>query len=182
MNLASSVEIKTVMGDWLGDLVPWDAYATWTFSRIVTPQGAMFWAKRHIEWLEKAAEQKVYGFVAAERGASGGLIHLHALLGNVKHMQIYCGEKKSSSLGPENPSVTFERKKSEKKWARLHKCCLTHAWPCGYAHVFPYNPALGAKHYVAKYITKDLAEWDLFGLPLTTQTAFGHKGAELTQS
>ena len=169
------------MGNWLGELAPWDAYATWTFSRIVTAHGAMFWAKRHIAWLEQAAAQHVYGFVAAEHGASGGLIHLHALLGNVKHMQMYCGEKKPSSFGPGNPGVTFKGKKSGKEWARLHKCCLVHAWPCGYANVFPYNAALGAKHYVAKYITKDLAEWELFGFPAVPQTAFGHKGAEFTQ-
>ncbi len=168
------------MGNWLGDLAPWDAYATWTFNRIVIASGAMFWAKRHIEWLEKAASQHIYGFVAAERGKSGGLIHLHALLGNVKHMQFYCGEKKPSSFGPGNPGVSSNGKNSEKKWARLHKCCLTHAWPCGYANVFPYDPVRGAKHYVSKYITKDLAEWDLFGLPTTSQTAFGHKGAEFT--
>jgi hypothetical protein len=48
--------------------------------------------------------------------------------------------------------------------------------------VFPYDPKLGAKHYVSKYIAKDLAEWELFGLPIAPQTAFGHKGAEFTQN
>ena len=52
-------ELKQEMGAWLGGLAPWDAFATWTFSRIVTAQGAMFWAKRHITWIEKAAEQPV---------------------------------------------------------------------------------------------------------------------------
>jgi hypothetical protein len=167
-------KVKEEMGNWLGQLAPWDAYATWTFSRIVTAYGAMFWAKRHIEWLEHSAAQNVYGFVAAERGSNGGLIHLHALLGNVKHMQFYCGNKTPS------PVATTKEAKHEKRWARKLKCCLTHAWPCGYATVFPYNPALGAKHYVAKYITKDLAEWDLFGLPTAPQMAFGHKGATFT--
>ena len=156
-------ELKQEMGAWLGGLAPWDAFATWTFSRIVTAQGAMFWAKRHITWIEKAAEQPVYGFVAAERGGSGGLIHLHALLGNVKHMQIFCGLKKKADAWKE-------------------KCCLVHAWPCGYARVYPYNPALGAKFYVSKYITKDLAEWQLFGLPIAPQTAFAHKGSEFSQT
>src|SRR6202140_1816956 len=81
------------MGNWLGELAPWDAFATWTFDRIVTANGAMFWAKRHLQWIEKAAEQLVYGFVGAERGQSGGLIHLHPLLGNVKHMQFILGKK-----------------------------------------------------------------------------------------
>lgn len=159
----SKQELTDSMGTWLGELAPWDAFATWTFSRIVTAHGAMFWAKRHIEWLQKAAEQPVYGFVAAEKGKAGGLIHLHALLGNVKHMQFYCGQK---VILPD-----FKQ-----------KCCLVHAWPCGYARVFPYDPALGATHYVAKYIAKDLAEWEIFGLPLATQTAFAHKGSEFVKT
>ena len=156
-------EVKQEMGNWLGELAPWDAFATWTFDRIVTANGAMFWAKRHLQWIEKAAEQLVYGFVGAERGQSGGLIHLHALLGNVKHMHFYCGKRFPRGM-----------------WGQ--KCCLTHAWPCGIALVRPYDPQLGAKHYVAKYITEDLAEWDLFGLPTSPQSAFGHKGTEFTQT
>ena len=156
--------VKEEMGNWLGQLAPWDAYATWTFSRIVTVNGAMFWADRHIQWLQRAAE----------RGHNGGLIHLHALLGNVKHMNFYCGNRNPSPAAP----ATEARR--ETNFARNLSCCLTHAWPCGYATVFPYDPTLGAKHYVSKYVTKDLAEWNLFGLPLSTQTAFGHKGAEFT--
>lgn len=160
-NAAKQEELKETMGNWLGELAPWDAFVTWTFGRIVTANGAMFWGKRHLKWLEKAAEQPVYGFVAAEKGGNGGLIHLHGLLGNVKHMNFYCGNRLATGQFG-------------------NKCCLTHAWPCGYARVFPYNPKLGAKHYVAKYITKDLAEWELFGLPIAPQTAFGHKGAKFT--
>jgi hypothetical protein len=152
-------QIIEEMGTWLGQLAPWDAFATWTFSRIVTPFGAMQQAAKHLTWMEKAAGQPVYGFYSAERGKNGGLIHIHALLGNVKHMAIHCGQKLAAGV-----------------WQQ--KCCLTHAWHCGYARVFPYNPALGAKHYVAKYILKEAAEWDLFGLPMHTQTAFAHKGAE----
>jgi hypothetical protein len=31
----------------------------------------------------------------------------------------------------------------------------------GYARIFPYDPRLGAAHYVSKYITKDLADYDI---------------------
>jgi hypothetical protein len=41
---------------------------------------------------------------------------------------------------------------------------MTHSWLGGYARVLPYDPALGAKHYVSKYVIKGhLAEWDLLG-------------------
>jgi hypothetical protein len=151
-------ELTEEMGNWLGQF-PWDAFATWTFARPATTNAAMFWAKKHISWLEKAAEQRVYGFVATDKGQNGGLIHLHALLGNVKHMQFFCG-----------------RRYPPNEWGQ--KCCLTHAWPCGYARVYPYDPALDAKHYVAKYVAKDSAEWDIFGDPTVSQTAFAHKGSE----
>jgi hypothetical protein len=132
-----------------------------SFDRIVTANGAMFWAKRHLKWLEKAAEQPVYGFVGTERGKSSGLIHLHGLLWNVKHMNFFCGNLLSRGQFGQ-------------------KCCLVHAWPCGYAPGFLTIQRLGAKHYVSKYIAKDLAEWDLFGLPTAPQTALGHKGATFT--
>jgi hypothetical protein len=158
-----AAEIKETMGDWIGELAPWDVFGTWTFSRIVSAAGAMAQAKTHFKWVQKVAGQSIYGFYAAERGESGGLIHLHGLLGNVKHLQIFCGKKLP-------PGMQGKR------------CCLVHAWRCGYARVFPYDPKLGAKHYVSKYITKDLAEWDLFGLPTAPQTAFAHKGSEFTQT
>lgn len=141
---------KELMGTWLGRLAPWDVFATWTFSRLVNVQGAMYMARRHLRWVGKAAGLPVYGFVAVEKGESGGLLHLHALLGNVGHLRAYCGTR----LAPG-------------KWGK--DCCMVHAWPCGIARVLPYDPKLGAAHYVAKYVTKALAEWELFGFPAVPQ-------------
>jgi hypothetical protein len=119
----------------------------------------MYMGRRYFDWVRKVAEQPIYGFVATERGKTGGLVHLHGLLGNVKHLQIFCGEFL--------PAFVVGR-----------KCCLVHSWKNGYSRVVPYDPALGAKHYVSKYVVKDLGEWELFGFPAAPQTAFGHKGAE----
>jgi len=141
------------MGTWLGDLAPWDVFATWTFSRPVTTAGAMHWARRHIRILEKRATLPLYGFVASEQGDRGGLIHLHALLGNVATLRLYCGERFDPG-----------------EWGK--NCCMVHAWPCGYARVLPYNAKLGAKYYVAKYLVKNLAEWELTGFPAQPQKAF----------
>ena len=142
--------LKAAMGEWLGRLAPWDVFSTWTFSRLVHVHGAMYWARRHLAWLEKVAEQPVYAFVGAERGGSGGLIHVHALVGNVAHLKAYCGER----LEPG-------------KWGCT--CCMVHSWPAGIARVLPYDARLGAAHYVSKYITKRLAEWDLVGFPARPQ-------------
>jgi hypothetical protein len=35
--------------------------------------------------------------------------------------------------------------------------------------VLRYDPALGAKHYVTKYVVKRLAEWELYGFPASPQ-------------
>ena len=110
----------------------------------------MYMARRHLRWLEKAAGLPVYGFVGVERGHTGGLLHLHALLGNVAHLRPYCGTRLA-------PGV----------WGR--DCCLIHAWPCGIARVLPYDPTLGAAYYVSKYVTKELGEWELFGFPAVPQ-------------
>lgn len=163
-------EVNRAMGTWLA-LTPWDVFATWTFSKPVRLNGAMYWARRHLAQLEvmmngyvearpsrrnawgyvRESEpeldfprKRLYAFVAVEKGDSGGLLHLHSLIGNVRDLKPFCGD----ILRPG-------------EWGK--DCCMLHAWPCGIARVMPYNPKLGASFYVSKYVTKGLAEWDLVG-------------------
>ncbi|MBI3668745.1 MAG: hypothetical protein HY237_03045 [Acidobacteria bacterium] len=149
----SKKELKDAMGEWLGLLAPWDVFSTYTFSRLVNTGGAMFWGRRHLSWLEKVAQQPIYAFLGVERGEAGGLLHLHALLGNVGHLKPFCGVRLPS-----------------REWAR--GCCMVHAWPCGHARVLPYDPELGARYYVSNYVAKGLAEWDLIGFPAAPQFSF----------
>lgn len=158
------------MGEWLESLAKWDVFATWTFDRLVRLPGAMYWARRHLDTLEDQVNgwgfekpsskngygycekaptlprKEVYAFVAAEEGGKGGLIHLHALVGNVASLTTYCGQH--FAVG---------------QWGK--DCCMVHSWPCGIARVMPYNPDLGARYYVSKYVTKQLAEWALLSVP-----------------
>lgn len=99
----------------------------------------------------------LYGFVAAEKGRRGGLIHLHALLGNTGGLQANCEHQTSLDQEEEEGSLG----KLDRQWGK--DCCLRHSWPRGYARVLPYDPKLAATHYVSKYIVKGLAEWELFG-------------------
>jgi hypothetical protein len=39
--------------------------------------------------------------------------------------------------------------------------------------VLRYDPALGARQYVSKYVVKRLAEWELFGFPAVVQSVLG---------
>lgn len=151
--------LKEEMGKWLGTLAPWDVFSTWTFSRIVSVAGAMYWARRHIRKLDEMGGMgtgSTYAFVGAERGRSGGLVHLHALAGNVGHLKAYCGVP----LPP-------------REWGR--DCCMVHAWPCGYARVLPYDVKLGGSFYVAKYVAKELAEWELVSFPIQAQKSFAQR-------
>ena len=94
---------------------------------------------------QKAARERLQAFLATERGETGGLVHLHALVAKVNHLQAFCGVHLPDG-----------------EWAM--KCCMLHSWPCGYARVFPYDPVRGAKHYVSKYVIKGyLSEWELLG-------------------
>lgn len=148
--------LKEEMGRWLSNLAPWDVFSTWTFSRPVRAEGAMYWGRRHIRKLDEMAgmgKGNTYAFVAAETGDVGGLVHLHALVGNVGHLKAYCEQ-------PMRPG----------EWG--HPCCMVHAWPCGYARVFTYDPKLGASFYVGKYITKAMAEWELVSFPTQAQKSF----------
>lgn len=143
-------ESKELMGVWLGKLVPWDYFSTWTFSRPVSVDGALYMGRRHLAWMEKQAGIPIYSFLATEKGKTGGLVHIHALTGNVAHLKAYCGTR----LPPGKWNVP---------------CCLLHAWPAGHARILPYDPAKGAKHYVSKYVLKAIAEWELSGFPASPQ-------------
>jgi len=144
--------IKETMGEWLGKLAPWDVFASWTFSKPVNVDGAMYMGRRHLAWMEKVAGVPIYAFLATEKGDVGGLVHLHSLVGNVAHLKPWCGKKLPRG-----------------SWRA--SCCLLHAWPCGYARVFPYDPVLGAKHYVSKYVCAQMSEWELRGFPAQPQMA-----------
>lgn len=140
------------MGTWLQELVPWDVYATGTWSKPVTQNGVLYGSRRYLDTVEKFAGVPVYAFTGVEKGSRGSLLHAHFLIGNVGHLKTYCGQRLAAG-----------------EWGKT--CCLLHAWPWGYARVVIYDPKLGAAHYVSKYVTKELCEWDLRGFPATPQLA-----------
>ncbi len=145
-----NAEIPDEMGPWLEGLAPWDWFSTYTFSRLATAEGAHTMFRKHLKWLELKAGQPVYAFRADEYGALNGRFHLHALIGNVARLTPWCGEK----LPPGTWGLP---------------CCGVHGWPCGHARVLPYDPEIGAGGYVAKYITKELGDFELIGFPASPQ-------------
>jgi len=136
------------LGLWLTELHathPWDWFATLTFARDgITPAGAQYWFRRYLDDAAAAGVAKPYAFRADEYGPLNGRYHLHAQVGNVSHLQIFCGE-----FLPKNT------------WGQ--RCCWVHRWPCGYARIYAYDPTRGANFYLSKYVVKELANWDFIG-------------------
>lgn len=164
--LHRELEINQAFGEFLERLANWDVFATWTFGRPpvsssitasgksfridgqykghVSEAGAAYWARRIFDIWRSMAGVPIYGFWATEVGEVGGLVHLHALAGNVGHVPPYCGERMPSSV-----------------WNL--RCCLLHASPVGVARVLPYDKSRGAGFYVAKYVTKQVGEYGFVG-------------------
>lgn len=123
---------------------PWDWFVTLTFARVVSPGGAQHIFQSYLDEIGREGVAKPYAFRADEYGPLFGRFHLHALIGNVRHLNFYCGNK----LPP-------------KTWGQ--RCCWLHRWYCGYARISPYDPAKGAGFYLSKYVTKAIAEYEFIG-------------------
>lgn len=73
------------------------------------------------------------------------------------------------------PMFWFYGVEHGEKFGRLHLHALTgnterlpvyvmrELWRSGWSHVKPYDPRKGASYYITKYVTKELAEWDISG-------------------
>lgn len=164
-------QVVAAMGTWLGTLAPWTWFATFTFSQLVSFARARYWFEQYLRLANNVIDhsrsnethrrpngfsylemdpshirKNIRAFRADELGHHNGRRHIHSLIADVESLLIDCGEK----LPPT-------------EWGR--KCCWTHAWPCGYARILPYDPKLGAAYYVSKLLTNPLSEWDLYGFP-----------------
>lgn len=44
---------------------------------------------------------------------------------------------------------------------RVPRTCLQDIWRAGFSRILDYEPRRGASHYLAKYVTKEMSEWDI---------------------
>lgn len=159
---AGSADVRReLLGSWLQGF-DWDAFATYTFALPRSQSRTLWWARRHLHqlnhWVGRSRSpgspdrwaRKPYAAVFHEIGPRGGRGHLHALVGNMRPFPAYCGD----TLLPGT-------------WAQ--HCCLAHSWLCGIARAVPYNPELGAAHYLTKYSVKSDGEWCFLGRPARPQ-------------
>lgn len=124
---------------------PWDWFATLTFAKEgANSVNGRYWVRRFLREAGLAGAAKPYAFRADEYGPLYGRFHMHLLIGNVSHLQLYCGRRLRKGV-----------------WGQ--KCCWVHRWPCGYARIYHFDPQLGATFYLSKYVVKQLADWELIG-------------------
>src|SRR5436309_10176833 len=115
MNNNSSKLIEA-QGAWLKTFV-WDFYFTGTFAQPVTANGARFLLSQYVERLETASRTSVSMFWAVEKGAIGGNVHVHGLIGNAGTVPPSCGSES-------RPCASV---------------CATHLWHVGKTQVRPYD-------------------------------------------
>ncbi len=152
-----SKQVTETFGGWLSGLAPWMWFCTLTFSQPVNPSTARYWFDKYLQKIEDAVNspsvdsantfgrrKEIRAFRGDELSPQRGRLHIHSLIADVEGLSIFCGVK----LPPT-------------KWGR--RCCWTHAWPCGYARILPYDPKRGASYYVSKYVANPIGDWELYG-------------------
>lgn len=119
-------------GAFLSDF-DWSHFLTLTFRRESVQEFARRQFLGYVARLERESGRSLFWFYGTEYGKLGRL-HLHALTGNTVGMGVQLNDEwfQAAGLG-----------------AR------------GFARVRAYDPKLTAAHYVTKYITKSLADYDL---------------------
>lgn len=131
LGTAQGPTISTAWGEWLS-CFPWDAWGTLTFAAGEFTHEAA--SRAFARFARHFTTHHPIGtwFVGHEVGARGRL-HLHCLLGQMMERT------------PEARSALWEW------WFKRY----------GRAQVLGYDPEKGAAHYCAKYVSKELAHYDL---------------------
>lgn len=111
---------------------PWDTFATLTYGKYDPSPAA---ARRHVERFLQLAPVKLAWWVT-EHGEKFGRVHNHALIA-----------WRSTLLGPEEASDYWNA------WWRDRN---------GIAQLDAYDPERGAAGYLASYVTKKVADYDIW--------------------
>lgn len=124
--------IASTWGDWLsGPDFSWQAWGTFTFRDPGYSNAAATRSWDRFTSWLRREGSPGVGFFVGHEVGARGRLHLHALLGGL------APQTRRSALW----AWWFER--------------------YGRAQLLPYDPARGAAHYVAKYVTKDFAHYDI---------------------
>lgn len=138
--------VKRAWGEHLGGY-PWDHFLTLTFRRESVPDFARRAWLSYVRRVEHLADMPLTWFYGTEYGTLGRL-HLHALTLNTGQLSIAQLHREWFQPPPQSRGLT---------------------------KIAVYSPLLGASHYVAKYVTKDLADYDVSDRPEGATAARGRQ-------
>jgi len=129
---ATPSPVRTAWADWLGGF-PWDAWGTLTFS-FANPTHAQLDRAfgNFVDFVRRVADDRAPYFLGHEVGA-GGRAHLHCLLGGLRGWD------------------GAQRSRLWKWWFDRYGRC----------EIKGYDPERGAALYITKYISKELAHYDV---------------------
>jgi hypothetical protein len=122
---------KHEMGIWVNGF-KWDMWGTGEFDKDLVLRDTIR-AKMHFrKWISDLYRPRrtISYFMAVERFSDNIRTHIHFLLNGV-------GDMRYEEVG-------------QPWWKRFH----------GYLYIRKYDPDLGANHYITKYVTKELCDWD----------------------
>lgn len=163
-------KVKDAWSEWLGRY-SWDWWTTLTFRNTITTRTANHKWCKWIRAIENELKDEVGYFRVSEVQRGREMLHFHALMLNLNGLETYTNtnwlrakavlEKKMSSPG--DPSLEEIRQLAVRfywmdRWNKIS----------GFARIFKYNPTLGAKFYLTKYIAKELSDYKVGGKILRT--------------
>ncbi len=128
----------TEVGNWLDTLAPWNFWCTFTYRY---PPSLPAVRRSMCRFDEEVSPSLM--FWGSESGACTGRNHVHALL--------YFDDNRLSM--PLFGAVPISARAI---WAKGFK-------RFGRSHVDTFDPERGASHYVSKYVSKRISDWDLIG-------------------
>lgn len=149
------------LGDWLDSQGDWTYWSTitqrprhkWDGVRSMTS-----WRRAMDQWCETTGADRI--FWATEEGRLYGRSHVHALIYYDPHR-----------TDPEQWGFSMSIPSAQALWDLTYRAY-------GRAHIDKYDPKLGAAHYCGKYVTKKIADYDIFTrqhLGRTPHLVHGHR-------
>lgn len=102
-------------------------------------------------------------------------IHSAAPVSQEYALRMWGAFNRKLALEASVPTFWFYGVEHGEKFGRLHLHALTgnteriptfrirELWGAGWSHVKTYDPTKGASYYITKYVSKELAEWDISG-------------------
>jgi hypothetical protein len=137
--------LNAAYGEWL-DTFTWHWFATLTFRLPPSSRTSLNHFRRFARDLGRLAERGPGYFVGSETGGLHGREHLHALL-------YFPPPRNGDLFHTHGEGIRALRSVAWKWWFDRY----------GRALILDYDPGKGASHYVTKYCTKTLADWDIGG-------------------